>query len=1566
MFFGSLTVIESFAAELGSWPQINVGKPSKVSITGAAYGDEMWVVVGEKGFIASSPDGQRWTRRSARIDRDFNRVTFSNGRFIAVCKAPNTGAGAKIWVSDNRGASWAARNTDVSGDAISVGLHDVAGDGKGNLIAVGGFGNMTRSFDNGQTWHRVTPSPTFSSLYGVAYGDGVWMAGSLGSIIRSTNGGASWTTVTTSRGIRSVAYGNKRWMAADRGSNKLIWSIDGLTWTDVVKSAADGGGTNFAYAFGCTYGDGVFAAVDDNGNIWTSENAKDVRKWRAGGANPGCQTVGYGNGRFLAGGIEYGVGFKVNQGAVWLSPPWLKPRLGTSWDYPYTVFDSDESADRRIGLPQYRVNTSSLNLLLETTLFHMQTLGAPVNLRLVYNSSRVLNGDEGIGLFGKNWRLRYESQVGQFGNEALLLTGGGRLQRFVTPQGQDLATASVGSPITLLPPDGVFDKLSFYGNGQYFEYTEKASRRIYRYAVVGGPGNAIWRLSRITDRSGNQLNLNVNGVNGRILSITDASGRVISFDYDNAKNLCTGINIPDGRRVEFSYDNHKNLIGMVDMNGHSGDYEYDTFGFLTKMTVDNGSTGFAYAARPGYEDAASEQDGAGDKILAAVTDARGGVTRYVVDGKDQNTIRRTDPRGEVVVFKQAGGQTNQMTDPLGALRSLEFSAAKLPASFTDALGKTTEFEHDARGNLTLTKDALGHVTTFVYDGRDNLTVTTNPLSQSTAFQYDGNDRLTRVTTPLGNQTMMSYSANGRLHQLTDARSSITEHTYTARGDLSTVTTPLGHVQTFNYDLVGRVTGATDLSGRHQSFSYDGNDRMESIQQSHLPGQLRRHFTHSALGQRDFTDEEGRQVTIDLNEFGLPVAVRDALGNETKTEYDPSHNPVVLTDAMGRVTRQSYDDANRPLVMIDPRGKKTTRHYDENGNLTRFTDKRGSKTSFLYDANHRLIGTTDELGRKVTKSRDALGRLETIKNARDQQVHHLYDADGRLVEKKHQMTPSAPSVTKVQFGYDAVGNLLQRTDDWGTTIYAYNAADQVTQINYPTGHSVNLTYTPSGELESVGYPGGLVVAYGYENRSAVSSPTKRRSGILAGGTPKSARVVLVTMSKSAQSKAIHYEYDKSGLATFIGRPDQAPDTTVAHDPAAKFRRVDHRWKSSEVLAFREYDLDAAGNVVAEWTMGEEMLAPPLPEVATLSYNRANQVVQRNRLAYGYDRDGNLISIGGGAFSATYDPENRVVEMTRNGAGGATTVVNTFDGSGMRVRKEVGGAITHFHYGPGGRLLFTTDGADAVQMVCVWKEQVLVAVLPANGAVSDLIFPVTAPQGHIDLWTTLGGEIRARLAYDHYGNVLRDAAVGEVPELFSYAGALGVEDEGGGLYSMRHRFYDATSGRFLQRDPIGLSGDNNLYAYASGNPQRFVDPYGLSSRPWDDDPGMNYQGYYWSQSPENRENLPPPYPEVELRDLTATEVFVLKSVKNWIPYSSFADAAYDLGNGEYKSGAWNLGKGVVGITYGVPVNIVGQIEIIAEAAGLELGPDDSRPMGPIGNMGPMSPISFEDDRGVEIFK
>ncbi len=63
-------------------------------------------------------------------------------------------------------------------------------------------------------------------------------------------------------------------------------------------------------------------------------------------------------------------------------------------------------------------------------------------------------------------------------------------------------------------------------------------------------------------------------------------------------------------------------------------------------------------------------------------------------------------------------------------------------------------------------------------------------------------------------------------------------------------------------------------------------------------------------------------------------------------------------------------------------------------------------------------------------------------------------------------------------------------------------------------------------------------------------------------------------------------------------------------------------------------------------------------------------------------------------------------------------------------------------------------------------------------------------------------------------------------YGYAGAWGYEKEDLPFLHVGHRYYDPAIGRFLQRDPIGIEGGLNAYAYVFNRPTISVDPTGKS--------------------------------------------------------------------------------------------------------------------------------------------
>jgi len=93
------------------------------------------------------------------------------------------------------------------------------------------------------------------------------------------------------------------------------------------------------------------------------------------------------------------------------------------------------------------------------------------------------------------------------------------------------------------------------------------------------------------------------------------------------------------------------------------------------------------------------------------------------------------------------------------------------------------------------------------------------------------------------------------------------------------------------------------------------------------------------------------------------------------------------------------------------------------------------------------------------------------------------------------------------------------------------------------------------------------------------------------------------------------------------------------------------------------------------------------------------------------------------------------------------------------------------------------------------------------------------GSVVALTDAAGKVVNRYAYDPYGNRLASGTSESVANPFQFTG--GYRDTTG-FYKFGTRYYDASVGRWTQRDPSGIDG--NAYAYAANDPVNFVDPSG----------------------------------------------------------------------------------------------------------------------------------------------
>jgi len=102
---------------------------------------------------------------------------------------------------------------------------------------------------------------------------------------------------------------------------------------------------------------------------------------------------------------------------------------------------------------------------------------------------------------------------------------------------------------------------------------------------------------------------------------------------------------------------------------------------------------------------------------------------------------------------------------------------------------------------------------------------------------------------------------------------------------------------------------------------------------------------------------------------------------------------------------------------------------------------------------------------------------------------------------------------------------------------------------------------------------------------------------------------------------------------------------------------------------------------------------------------------------------------------------------------------------------------------------------------------------------------------------GGDDEQGVVYTAFGE-----RVGGTDHRYGYAGAWGYRSHDDfacdaqspeSQFPYLHvgwRYYDPATGRFLQRDPIGIYGGWNVYEYVSSNPLASVDPIGLKDSWW----------------------------------------------------------------------------------------------------------------------------------------
>jgi YD repeat-containing protein len=557
--------------------------------------------------------------------------------------------------------------------------------------------------------------------------------------------------------------------------------------------------------------------------------------------------------------------------------------------------------------------------------------------------------------------------------------------------------------------------------------------------------------------------------------------------------------VPARPEAKIGYNTFGQATDSVDLNGKTSRSTFDKLGRL----VD--------AFAPSYTPPGSSQvitprlthrdyDGAGN--LAAVTDARGAVTRMAYDqmnrvveaalpdpttpgeslGKSAFTYTRV---GELLsVVNADGARTERTYDDLGRLiTASQLERKPTPGTFTSTL------KYNDASDLVETSSPTGAKNTFHYDAVGELTKTVDPAGVPTHYGYDLAGRSSTVKDALGRSSRVNYDDAGRVKNVVDFNPDgqllrRQSRTYDQAGNVATSSDALSRVTTYTYDALNRVVQQEEPESVTTSFGYDSAGNLTRYTNGK---QLSTYYTYNALGLPESTVEPSttahpsagdRTWTTSYDTGGLPIRsaapggvtrdrtfdLRGQLTRETGSGAEaPTVERVTSYDVLGRLTSVSapggantftHNDRGSLLSTSGPSGTSSFA-YDSDGRLTSRSDASGS-SAYAY-ANGRLSSVKDGVtGLLQVFAYNEVGQVKSLDFGGGRKREYTYDDLGRLKTDSvagASMTYTRDAANQVrsiattgyagpalqEYGYDALGRMTSWKADGAETRYGWDAA-----------------------------------------------------------------------------------------------------------------------------------------------------------------------------------------------------------------------------------------------------------------------------------------------------------------------------------------------------------------------------------------------------------------------------------------------------------------------------------------------------------------------------------------------
>ena len=283
-----------------------------------------------------------------------------------------------------------------------------------------------------------------------------------------------------------------------------------------------------------------------------------------------------------------------------------------------------------------------------------------------------------------------------------------------------------------------------------------------------------------------------------------------------------------------------------------------------------------------------------------------------------------------------------------------------------------------------------------------------------------------------------------------------------------------------------------------------------------------------------------------------------------------------------------------------------------------------------------------------------------------------------------------------------------------------------------------------------------------------------------------------------------------------------DRTVEYSYDSLYRLSGETFTEGEKVTVYTYAYDNVSNRILKTENG----------VATeYVYNALNQLVSDSETSYEYDLNGNLVRIIGSAQSALYEynAENKLIKATVQNGVLVIEESYTYDYEGNRTSKT-----THRSDGVTEYVKYLNDNSSLTNVLAEIDSEGSVQAYYTIGA--DLIsqerdgnVSVYLYDGHgsVTALANESGIVTDTYCYDAFGNLLKSK--GSTKNCYRYCGEQ--FDETTGLYYLRARYMDTSTGRVISQDtyqgtindPVSL----HKYLYANANPVMYSDPSGYTS-------------------------------------------------------------------------------------------------------------------------------------------